>query len=276
MIKKWHLASIVGAIALTCTQSALAHRTWLLPSMGVADDKGAWVTFDAAVSEDLFVFGANAVKLEGLSIQAPDGSSLPAQNASTGRLRSSFDLQLSQEGTYRVSLVNESAMASYKLGTEVKRWRGAVDAIAKEVPKDAQELRVTITQARLETFVTAGRGSEGALRPAGKGLEVLPVTHPEHYAPGDVARFRALLDGKPLTGLTVAVVPGGVRYRGVLREQAFTTDAKGEFSVKWPEAGMYAINASYPPRPTQPPAAEPGETTTRRFTYTSTLEVLPQ
>ena len=70
-------------------------------------------------------------------------------------------------------------------------------------------------------------------------------------------------------------MPGGVRYRGVLKEIRVTTDAKGEFSVTWPEAGMYWINASYPPRV----QAAPGTQTTppvRRVSYGGTLEVLPQ
>lgn len=280
MKKNWFVASLAGLALLSGLPAAHAHRTWLLPSIGVADDKGAWVTFDAAVSEDLFVLGANAVKLEGLAITAPDGSQVVATNPFTGKLRSTFDLQLNQEGTYRVSLVNESAMASYKLGTETKRWRGAVADMAKSIPADAQEVRSTITQSRLETFVVVVKGNDTALKPAGKGLEVLPISSLDGFAPGAPARFRVLLDGKPLPELTVAVVPGGVRHRGVLREQAVKTDAQGEFSVKWLEAGMYAISASYPPRAAQPPAgaapAAPPAQPAVRYTYMGTVEVLPE
>lgn len=280
MKKNWFVASLAGLALLSGLPSAHAHRTWLLPSMGMVDDKGAWVTFDAAVSEDLFVFGANAVKLDGLVITAPDGSNLTASNPFTGKLRSTFDLQLNQEGTYRVSIVNESAMASYTVGAETKRWRGALADMAKEIPADAQEVRSTVTRSRIETFVVAVHGNDTALKPVGKGLEVLPLSKLDGLAPGVAARFRVLLDGKPLPELTLGVVPGGVRHRGVLREQAVKTDAQGEFSVKWQDAGVYAISASYPPRPAQPPAGAapmvPSAQPAVRYTYMGTVEVLPE
>ena len=109
----------------------------------------------------------------------------------------------------------------------------------------------------------------------GKSTLIRILAGLESHSSGDV-----LLDGKPLPELTVAVVPGGVRHRGVLREQAVKTDAKGEFSVKWLDAGMYAISASYPPRAAQPPAgAAPAAPPTQpavRYTYTGTVEVLPE
>lgn len=286
MKKNRFVVSLVGLALLSGLSAAHAHRTWLLPSVGLVDDKGGWVTFDAAVSEDLFVLGANAVKLDGLVITAPDGSKLAAANPFTGKLRSTFDLQLTQEGTYRVSIVSESAMASYKLGTETKRWRGAVADMAKQIPADAQDVRSTITRSRLETFVVAIQDNDTALKPVGKGLEVLPLSRLDSFAPGAPARFRVLLDGKPMPGLTVAVVPGGVRHRGVLREQAVKTDDQGEFSVTWLDAGMYAISASHPPRAAQTPAAAataapsaPAAALAQpavRHTYMGTVEVLPE
>lgn len=286
MNKNWYLAPALGAVLLAVVQPVAAHRSWLLPSAGVVDGKGQWVTVDAAVSEDYFHLGANSVKLDGLIITGPDGKAVSPANTATGKLRSTFDVELAQEGTYRVSIANEGAMANYKLGAETKRWRGPAAELAQNIPKEAQELRTTVTHARLETFVTAGRGNDVALQPSCQGLEVQLLTHPEDFLPGQLAKFRLLLDGKGLPSTTVSVVRGGVRYRGVLREQAFTTDAKGEFAVKWVDAGMYAVSASYPPRAAMPPQTAPGVAPapastgggvpTRRYTYTGTLEVLPQ
>lgn len=265
---------------LALSPGAWAHRTWLLPSATQVEGKEPWVTFDAAVSEDLFAFSANALPLNGLRARAPDGSLLQPQNAHTGKLRSSFDLQLAQPGTYRVSLLGESVMATYKVGSEVKRWRGASDALAAAIPANATELKVSRTLSRLETFVTSGKASDATLKPEGQGLEVLPLVHPSGFQPGQPATFRVLLDGQPQPGLTVAVIPGDVRYRGVLREQVFTTNAQGEFAVTWALAGMHQLATSYPPRPAQPDAgaqtASPPAMPERRYTYGGTFEVLPE
>lgn len=274
------------ALALTAL-GAQAHRTWLLPSATQLEGKEAWVTVDAAVSENLFNFDTNALPLDGLTIAGPGGVSLNPENVHKGRLRSTFDLKLGVTGTYRVGVAADTVMASYRQGGEVKRWRGSVAALANEVPAGAEDLRVTYQHARMETFVTLAQASADVLVPRGKGLEVVPLTHPFDYVPKEAARFRLLLDGKPLAGVAVSVVPGGVRYRGVLREMTVRSDEQGAFTVTWPEPGMYWLSTSYPPRPAMPPGsggpggpggpgATPGPGEEHRYTYSATLEVLPQ
>lgn len=265
------------AIALLAVVSAAhAHRQWLLPSAAQVEGKDPWVTVDAAVSEDLFDVGATALKLDGLAITDPDGEAVQPDQRSSGRQRSSIDLKLAKSGTYRIALVSESAMASYQLGGETKRWRGNALDLAKAIPAEASALNVSTTLNRVETFITAGRPKTTAIKAVGSGLEVLPLEPPGEYLAGQPARFRVLLDGKPLAGVNVAVVPGGVRYRGVLGEITLASDERGEFAVTWPIAQMYWINASYPPRASvadgQPRPPQPA----KRFGYSGTFEVLPQ
>lgn len=251
--------------------SAQAHRSWLLPSTTVIDDKSGWVTVDAAVSEDLFYFEHLAQKLDGLEITAPDGKPVKPENMFSGRQRSSFDLNLTQVGTYRVSLVRDGVMASYKVGNDMKRFRGTEQELAKQMPTDAKDVNITRTHARQETFVTVSQPSEIAPRQLSNvGIELVPLTHPNALLAGETARFRLVIDGKPLANHLLGIVPGGVRYRGVLNEIAVTTDAQGEFAVKWPAAGMYWLSASWPART----AGAPPAPTPRRAAYSATLEVL--
>ncbi|HTJ96929.1 MAG TPA: DUF4198 domain-containing protein [Rhodocyclaceae bacterium] len=255
--------------------TAHAHRTWLLPSSTVLEGKEPWITVDAAVSEDLFDFDTNAQKLDDLVVFGPDGKRVAPENQFTGKLRSSFDLKLSQAGTYRISMVSTSIMASYKLNGEQKRWRGTEAAMSKEIPADATDVQVTRMLGRQDTFVTLNKTTDTVLKPSGEGLELVPITHPNELVAGEKARFRFLLDGKPLAKHLFGVIPGGVRYRGVLKEIPITTDDKGEFSVNWPAPGMYWINASYPAR-VQVPAGQTPAPVARRVSYSATLEVLPQ
>jgi uncharacterized GH25 family protein len=221
-----------AAIALSAVVpvAAHAHKAWLLPSSTVLSGKDDLaVTVDAAASNDLFYFDHRPLRLESLVITGPDGAKVEAENASTGKYRSTFDLSLKAPGTYRISLVMDGAFARYKEDGKEKRWRGRAENLAKEIPASATDLVVTQSARRIETFVTSGNPDDAALKPVGTGLELQPVTHPNDLVAGSEAEFKLLLDGKPAPGVKVEIVRGGIRYRNQLGEATVTTDDSGVF-----------------------------------------------
>lgn len=278
------------ALALSIALAASvghAHSPWLLPGATVLSGAEPWVTVDAGVSTQPFNLDNNALKLDGLVVTGPEGTAVQSENQFQGKLRSVFDVKLAQKGTYKIALVNHNVMASYKQGAETKRWRGTEEALAKEVPANAQDLVVTRSVSRLETFVTSGKPNDKALQPSGQGLEMVPVTHPNDLFVGDEAKFRFLLDGKPAANLDVTFVPGGARYRDNPNEIKAKTDAQGQVSVTWPTPGMYYMSASVgggrggpgaggPGAGAAPAPATPPAPPQRRASYAATLEVLSQ
>jgi len=258
------------ALAFSLPLSAQAHRMWMLPSATVLSGADPWVTVDAAVSNDLFYFEHFPLQLNNLSVTAPDGAAAKAENQSTGRYRSTFDVHLTQTGTYKLAVVN-NVFASYKENGKNKRWRGTAEKFAQEVPTDAQDLRVTQANSRLETFVTVGKPTDTVLKPTGVGLELAPITHPNDLFAKEEASFRMLLDGKPAAGIEVSIVPGGIRYRDQLHEVKTRTDADGKFTVTWPEPGMYWLEAE-----TKDDKTTFDKAKERRSTYVATFEVLPE
>jgi uncharacterized GH25 family protein len=171
------------------------------------------------------------------------------ENVSNGKLRNTFDLKLVKTGTYKIALVSQSVFGSYKdKEGNVKRFRGTEESLAKDVPADATEVKLSRTDSRLETFVTNGDASKEVFKPTGKGLELVPVTHPTELRAGEKATFRFLLDGKPAANQGVSLIPGGVKYRGTLGEIRKTTDANGELSFVLPAAGAYMVSSSWPAR----------------------------
>lgn len=283
--------------ALLLPTAAQAHRSWLLPSGTVFSGQEPWVAVDAAVSNDIFYFEHNAGNLDNLVITGPDGKLVEAQNQAKTRYRSVFDVKLEQAGTYRIALVNDSMFASYKVGNETKRLRGTAESLRKEIPKDAQDLRVTRSQTRTETFVTRGKPGGDSLKPTGRGIELVAVTHPNDLFAGEAATFRFVDDGKPAAGYSVTVILAGKRYQDKLTELNLNTDKNGEIKVTWPQAGMYwlEVEPASPARPQGAPQAGgagmqagPGaqggpmgpagtlDKPTRRAGYSLTLEVLPQ
>jgi len=225
-----------------------AHRGWMLPSATVVSGDNAWVTIDAAISNDLFYFEHNAMRLDNLQVLAPDGRPIEAQNKATGRYRSTFDVKLDAPGTYRISMVNDNANASFKVGNETKRLRGTIESLRKEIPAGATEVSVRHNQNRIDVFVTSGKPTDTALKPTGSGLELVPYTHPNDLVAGEDASFGLVIDGKPAAGVPVTLIPGGIRYRDQLGEIKVVTGSDGRFKVTWPKPGMYWLNASYPPR----------------------------
>lgn len=276
--------ALAAAATLALPLAAHAHRAWLLPSGTVYSGQQPWVSVDAAISNDIFYYEHNAAGLDNLVVIGPNGQPVPAENQAKGRYRSMFDVKLEQQGTYRIALVNDGLIASFKVGGETKRLRGSAESLAKDIPADATELRVSQNNSRVETFVTRGKPSTDALKPTGAGIELVAVTHPNDLVEGDTATFRFLDNGKPAAGYAATVILDGLRYRSELGEIRLDTDQNGEIKVKWPAAGMYWVNVAPPRAPRvegAPPAPPSGPAGTlaepvRRSNYSLTLEVLPK
>ena len=268
-MKSIKLAALVLALAVPF--AAQAHKAWVLPSQTVLSGNDPWITVDAAVSNDLFYFNHVPLRVENVVIVAPDGSKPAPQNGHTGKYRSVFDLQLAQTGTYRIAVVNAGLFANWEENGEPKRWRGTPETFKTEVPADAKNLQVTQSAGRIETFVTNGSPSTGALAATNSGLELIPITHPNDLFAGETANFQLLIDGKPAPDLKIEIVAGGTRYRDAQNEIHATSDADGKFSVTWPAAGMYWLETSL-----QDDKASIAPAKNRRASYVATLEVLPQ
>lgn len=258
-------------LAATAALPAAAHRTWMLPSATVLSGQDPWITVDAAVSNDLFYFEHVPLRLDGLVVLTPDGGEGKAENQATGKYRSTFDVHLDKPGTYKLAIASGGIMAFWEEGGQRKRWRGTAENFAKEVPAGAEKLQVTENYRRMEVFATAGKPTETVLKPTGKGLELVPVTHPNDLFAGEAATFQFVLDGKPAADLEVSVIPGGIRYRDNLGEMKLKTDKDGKVAVTWPQPGMYWMAAELEDDKTSLKQAAK-----RRASYNTTLEVLAQ
>lgn len=274
MLKQLNKTLIVLALSGVAL-SAHAHRPWMVPSSTMVESKDAWVTVDAAISEGLFEIDHQPLRLDQLQVIGPDGAKVEPSNAITGRLRSVFDVKMVKPGTYKAAIVSQTVFANYKVGGEQKRFRGNEETFKKDVPADAEDLKVTRTAGRLETFFSNAETSNEVFKPTGVGLELVPVTHPNDLRAGEKATWRFLVDGKPAANQAFSLVPGGVRYRGVLGEIRQSTDAKGEITFTVPAAGMYYVSSSWPAA-APAVAGQPPAMPERRMTYAATVEVLPE
>ncbi|WP_193076104.1 DUF4198 domain-containing protein [Pseudomonas sp. FME51] len=280
------------ALAITLPLSANAHRAWMLPSTTVLSGENAWISVDAAVSNDLFYFEHHPLVLAGIGqpparasrpgeqvrprtanhlvITAPDGKEVPAQNGHVGKYRSVFDVELIQKGTYKLAVAGAPRyFARYQENGEERRWVGNLADMDQAIPANVQDLQVSQMESRMEVFVTSGQTTDTVFTPIGRGLELQPVTHPNDLFATETAEFIFLLDGKPAAGVEVNVIPGGIRHRDQLNDIKQTSGADGKVAITWPSAGFWWLEAKVvQEKGVQPPLTQ------RRATYTATLEVM--
>lgn len=282
MIRR-HLLAAVAATALLLPATAGAHRQWMLPSASIVSGDDVWVTVDAAVSNDLFYFEHQPLRVTPV-VTEPDGAEGKVENLSTGRYRTTFDIHIVKKGTYRIAAVSDGIMGSYTLnGVETRLPRGTTAAnLAAAIPAGATGVKTSRMANRNEIFVTSGEPTTTIFKPTGKGIELVPITHPNDLVAGEKATFKFLLDGKPAVGLPVTIIPGGIRYRDKLNQIDAKTGADGSVSVTWPAPGMYWLNVTSgatgegmggmggPGAPGGPPRPPMGD----RAGYVTVLEVL--
>ncbi|MED5544751.1 MAG: DUF4198 domain-containing protein [Pseudomonadota bacterium] len=266
----------LASLALT-TSPASAHRFWLVPSATTLSGTDQTISFDGAISNDLFNPDHVAMPLEILTIVKPDGSQGEMLNAAKARHRSTFDVAIDQEGTWWVGVTRQGYFGSFKLNGEEWRVGGRgrprpgdkrVDGV-DAIPEGASDIDLTENFSTNGTFVTSGIPDTDAFTPTGKGLELQPLTHPDDLVANEPGRFRFLIDGKPAAGVKVTAVPGSKQYRSSEMVTTVETGADGIATIAWPTPGMYWIDA-------QAEDANPAEprATKRRMGYTFTAEVV--
>lgn len=248
---------------------AHAHGVWIAPSSTVLSAP-QFVTFDAASSSVPFMIDHRPLVIDALSIIAPDGGKVTPVNVMKGELRTVFDAKLEQQGTYRLELIRSGFRANWKdAENKPKRFMGTAEALAKEVPADAKELKVSESDSRMENFVTVGKPT--ALKTTGKGLELVTATHPNDLVAGEPVELTFLVDGVATEGVEVEIIRNQTQYRNKLDEKKYKTDKNGKLKVTLSEAGMYWLDADFKDNKVSNKMANE-----RTLAYVLTLEVLPQ
>lgn len=288
-MKKQHILS-AALVAPLLLQNASAHRAWVLPSSTVLSGEKQWLTVDAAVSNNIFFFNHHAPALEQLRVTAPDGKDVSKKNGQVGEIRTTFDVELDQQGTYRIDSGREGFMAMWMDGEKRQRWFGTAEEFKAEKIKDKPEVRLSLNASPVVTFVTLGEPSTEILKPTGKNLELIfDETHPNDLFANEEATFTVHLDGKPAAGFEVSIVKGQERYRNDAGEEKIMVGDDGKFTFTWPEAGRYWLQIAEkreareegekdakPEAKKEPTQQLDGVPYNKRTSYTVTLEVLPE
>ena len=300
---------LLGGVAAAALSygAAAAHTAYLLPSsFEVTKDHAS---FQSAMTEDVYFSPEFPVRAMSYDVIGPDGAKSRIDSVTMTRDFAVVEAPTPEKGTYRVSTGDFAARTTKMAkvdgrwlvvrsgdrrqgGGAAARTGGAASGAPggmrpgggeaaggrtdgpprfieeAALPAGAETLD-TRNILRSEAYVTRGAPSDAPLKPAGDGLELKPLTHPNDIYLDKGFGFEMLLDGKPLKDLRVAVYRGGNTYEDKKIVTDMRTDADGKVALTFDKPGIYLLTASYPGR--RPEGEAP---VAKSYVYSLTFEVL--
>lgn len=259
---------LLAAVFAVAVLPASAHTPYLAPTSFDPVD-GGWVGLDAAFAEAFFVPEVVFDNSE-FRVVNPDGKTVPVDNVVRLKTRAVAEHHLAAgKGTYRFS-------TGPRLGAIFRTWEvdGKQETTrdpAKPLPPGAKLLVHYQSLSVSEAYVTDGAPSEAALKPYGKGLELVPVTHPSDLYAGERFDFTVWYDGKPLAGQKVEFFPATGGRDSQIAAATLTTDAQGKAGFTLEKPGQYLALIRY-----RGPAPAGAAAPVYGYNYSLTLRVLEQ
>ncbi len=255
----------IKSLALASTMMMLApianaHTPYLKPLSFEPVSRDS-MTLDASFAEQFFVPEV-AISNAPFEVEQPDGSIVPVETVVNLKTRNVLEQTLEQEGTYKFSTGKRlgAIFRVYDLNGE----RGSVRGNEEPLPEGAvlTEHFQSVTSA--VAYVTKKGPTEKVLAGTGKGLEIVPATHPNGLFAGDRFEFTLQYEGKPLAEQTVTVYFANDQFSEEADFQKLTTNSKGVASATLDKQGLYLLQVRVKE------AAPEGEAVPL-YSYTTTL-----
>ncbi len=214
----------MGALVCVVAASASAHTPYLVPNT-FAPRPGGVVTLDASFAETFFVPEA-AFDNSRFSVTGPEGYDAAPDTLHVLKTRTVVEHALPKaKGTYRFS-------TGPRLGATFRTWEmdgkreSSRDPEAK-IPEGAKLIDDFQSLTLAETYVSIDAPDRAALQPRGKGLELVPLTHPNDLYAGERFEFVVQYDGQPLADHAVEISEAVWAADRTPARHALKTDAQG-------------------------------------------------
>jgi hypothetical protein len=292
-------AALAVLLAGGVAHGAWAHTPYLLPN--AFDAERDHVTLQGSLTEDDYFSPDIALKATSYVETLPDGQIQTIAPAVVLKDLALVEAPLDASGTYRFS-TGQFIARSNKMALIDGKWvmvrpagmpqrhdpdhasgadsgRGGEKhepphgdgphAIAEaEVPVGARTMLVEGVLTA-ETYVSKGAPTKAALAISGKGLELLPITHPDSIYVDQGFAFKFLLDGAAAADVPITVYRAGDAYDDKKISAEVKTNASGAAKLSFERPGVYLLTAHYPSeRP-----AEGAAPAARSYVYSLTFEV---
>jgi len=233
--RKALLLSALSALSIP----ALAHSPYLLPGNFKVAGYTAVLSAEISLTDNLFL--PDRAAQYPFSFTAPDGKTEGIPESAVYKLPTrtlvEYKLTDAKDGTYKLTAgPGISKTRSWEINGETKRTRDPNEAMpAGAVLKSNSE-----SHSSFDAYITIGKPEQLEIpKASGKGLEIVPVTHPNQLNVDTVFEFIVQNDGKPLAQHDVSISYSNMDYSGQSSRNAVKTDASGKVSYKLEKPGMY-------------------------------------
>lgn len=250
-----------AALALAVSLPASAHTPYLVPS-NFAPRAGQTIALDASFAEAFFVPEA-AFDGSQFTVTGPDGAESPlASQAMKTRAVAEYTLPAGT-GTYRIS-------TGPRLGALFRTWeqngkRESSRDPAAKIPAGAKVISDFQSLTQAVSYVTVGNPDRAALAPRNKGLELVPVTHPNDLYVGEAFDFIVQYDGKPLADQPLEITEAVWSSDRTPQVANLKSDVAGHVRIPLSAAGTWLALTRYR---TVAPAGAPVAEYSNSFTLT--------
>jgi len=258
---------LIAGLLLALGSPARAISPYVLP-LNFDVRAGSVLTIDAGFTQKIFI-PATPVGDTVFTITRPNGTQEAITTVHHLKTRSVLEYALPAEeqaarGTWRIS-------TGPRLGRVFRSWEkdGKVERAThtdQAMPAGAKLLNHYQTVGRAESYVTVGAPTREALKPHGKGLEIVPVTHPNDLYTGEAFAFIVQFDGKPLAGNQLDIYRSNTSKAETEHSVThITTDAQGRATFPLKHSGLYQ---AYVRHDSQAPAGAAVPTYGNRYALT--------
>ena len=309
-----HLSAIaLGLCTIVLCNTAFSHSRWVIPSHSIlSGDKAPMVSIDFSISNDIFhpdlplggitiqSLGSdlkskknsskddnpmlkmlNSTRVNVLMPQGSTGNDLPIVNL--GR-KSATAFTLEQSGTYRINVIQNPVDVTLfkKIDGTPSRLFGALKTVKDKLPSGASDLKTLRIYNDIHTYITRNKLTTKAVTPKGIGLELKHSTHPNELFAKEAALYTLLFNGKAITDTTLQksvdlkITLHNTRYRNQRNTETPSLNSKGEFSITWPEPGLYLMEGELSLPSTSTKASSGDIANTDIHAFFLTVEVTPQ
>lgn len=247
------------AVLLMIAGPAAAHTGYLKPNLFNSPQRDH-VTVEASFAEEMFVPDV-VMKADDYHVVTPSGAKVKLPAITYLRDLALFEVDLPEAGTYRISTgVREGAKRKMALingkWEPVREREGAPEGVRVA---DAQSIT------RSDVYVSKGPASDKALTPAGTGLEIMPLSHPNRLDAGAALPVRLLLDGQPVAGAVISLHGPALPDDEVTKAVTVTTDKDGKASITLPKDGVFLLLARHRVEAADGPVAVKSHSATLTF-----------